>query len=199
MLEPGQNMLGIVWYRIYAWEETVDEDLDPDKHTIVMCHHGIRSMRVCQRLAALGFTDLSNVQGGIHAYTMEIDNSLPTYWDCYSDCSSHARRYHSWKLLWLMVSTVCDDHNFVFSCIRICVQNNTWSMMPFAQVLISIWAATLLYSMVPYSHPACVQYFASTHYALCVVTRNCSRIYMWRCVGGILSRWCWNNTILIVS
>lgn len=65
--------------RIYAWEETVDEDLDPDKHTIVMCHHGIRSMRVCQRLAALGFTDLSNVQGGIHAYTMEIDNSLPTY------------------------------------------------------------------------------------------------------------------------
>ncbi len=45
----------------------------------VMCHHGGRSERVAAFLEARGFADVCNVDGGIDAYALEIDASIPRY------------------------------------------------------------------------------------------------------------------------
>lgn len=54
-------------------------ELPQDKPIAVMCHHGGRSERVAQFLDARGFADVSNVDGGIDAYALEVDSSVPRY------------------------------------------------------------------------------------------------------------------------
>jgi len=61
------------------WVEKLLAQFDRDRKTIVMCHHGIRSLHLCQWLEAKGFTDLYNVSGGIDAYAVRVDRSLPRY------------------------------------------------------------------------------------------------------------------------
>lgn len=53
--------------------------LSPDKETVVMCHHGVRSANFSSFLAQQGFSKVRNLLGGIDAYSKEIDNSVPTY------------------------------------------------------------------------------------------------------------------------
>jgi molybdopterin/thiamine biosynthesis adenylyltransferase/rhodanese-related sulfurtransferase len=53
--------------------------LPKDKHLLILCHSGGRSMRVVQFLRAQGFTSVSNVSGGIDAWAEEIDPSLRRY------------------------------------------------------------------------------------------------------------------------
>jgi rhodanese-related sulfurtransferase len=66
--------------REYAdWSLEIYTRLDKDTETIVLCHHGMRSAQMCQWLVSQGFTDVSNVIGGIDAYSHHIDRSLPTY------------------------------------------------------------------------------------------------------------------------
>lgn len=55
------------------------QELDPAQELIFHCHHGQRSMAVCQALAAEGFSNLYNLTGGIHAWALEVDASLPRY------------------------------------------------------------------------------------------------------------------------
>jgi rhodanese-related sulfurtransferase len=56
-------------------------DLDEASPLAVLCHHGQRSMHVCQYLAQNGFdeTTLLNVAGGIDAWSRERDASVPIY------------------------------------------------------------------------------------------------------------------------
>lgn len=54
-------------------------DLPKDRLILVQCHHGGRSMRVTQFLRANGFTQVTNVAGGIDAWALEIDPSLARY------------------------------------------------------------------------------------------------------------------------
>lgn len=58
--------------------ERVDE-LDPEKPVVVMCHHGGRSRQVAYWLKQRGFADVSNFDGGIDAWSLEIDPSVPRY------------------------------------------------------------------------------------------------------------------------
>lgn len=51
----------------------------PDAHVLVLCHHGGRSARVTQFLRANGFERATNVAGGIDAWAVEIDPTLPRY------------------------------------------------------------------------------------------------------------------------
>lgn len=53
--------------------------LPKDRHLLVMCHHGARSLQVTQYLRSNGFTSVSNVAGGIAAWTDEIDPTLARY------------------------------------------------------------------------------------------------------------------------
>ena len=47
---------------------------------IVYCHHGVRSMAVAQWLSAQGMASINNLQGGIDAYSLQADKSVPRYW-----------------------------------------------------------------------------------------------------------------------
>lgn len=53
--------------------------LPRDRLILVQCHHGGRSLRVTQYLRAQGFTQVSNVAGGIDAWAEQIDPALPRY------------------------------------------------------------------------------------------------------------------------
>lgn len=61
------------------WSELIQNYLDPCTETIVMCHHGVRSARVCQWLLSQGFTNVKNLSGGIDAYSIQVDPSIPRY------------------------------------------------------------------------------------------------------------------------
>lgn len=53
--------------------------LDKNKETVVMCHHGVRSANFCSFLSQQGFSNVRNLTGGIDAYSIEIDPSIPRY------------------------------------------------------------------------------------------------------------------------
>lgn len=54
-------------------------ELDPDASWVVLCHHGIRSNRVAGILHGQGFSDVSNLRGGIDAWSRDVDPQVPVY------------------------------------------------------------------------------------------------------------------------
>lgn len=54
-------------------------ELDPDRETIVVCHHGVRSAQVAMYLARMGFEHTVNLVGGIDAWSEDADPSTPRY------------------------------------------------------------------------------------------------------------------------
>lgn len=50
-----------------------------NKRIVVMCHLGGRSLRVTQWLRNNGFALTQNMTGGIDAWSVEIDGSIPRY------------------------------------------------------------------------------------------------------------------------
>jgi rhodanese-related sulfurtransferase len=55
------------------------DELDPQRETVVVCHHGVRSLRVVQFLESRGFSKLYNLQGGLDAWAREVDPAMHTY------------------------------------------------------------------------------------------------------------------------
>jgi monothiol glutaredoxin len=55
------------------------EQLDKDALLVFHCHHGGRSQRAAEHFAALGFTNVWNLDGGIDAWSREVDPSVPRY------------------------------------------------------------------------------------------------------------------------
>jgi rhodanese-related sulfurtransferase len=56
-----------------------NQELDPDEHIIVLCHHGIRSMNVTNFLRQQGFDKAQSLAGGIDRWAREIDPSVGVY------------------------------------------------------------------------------------------------------------------------
>lgn len=54
-------------------------ELDPHGEYIVYCHTGRRSWQVCAYLMNQGFTNVANLSGGIHAWSMFVDPNVPRY------------------------------------------------------------------------------------------------------------------------
>ncbi len=54
-------------------------ELDPDRETIVICHHGIRSRSVASYLSNNEFSQVINLTGGIDAWAKYVDLSMETY------------------------------------------------------------------------------------------------------------------------
>lgn len=61
------------------WAEQIPVRFDPHAETLVICHHGMRSAQMCQWLINQGFTNVKNIQGGIDAYSVVVDPSVPRY------------------------------------------------------------------------------------------------------------------------
>jgi rhodanese-related sulfurtransferase len=57
------------------------KELEPHKDGLIVvhCHHGGRSLRVTQFLRQQGFAQVQNLAGGIDAWSLQIDPSVPRY------------------------------------------------------------------------------------------------------------------------
>lgn len=55
------------------------DELDRNAEIFVLCHHGMRSAHVADYLAEQGFTRIGNVTGGIDAWALFVDPSVPRY------------------------------------------------------------------------------------------------------------------------
>lgn len=54
-------------------------ELHPQDTIVVHCHKGGRSMQVCHFLERHGYKDVSNLEGGITAWSLQIDPTVPRY------------------------------------------------------------------------------------------------------------------------
>jgi rhodanese-related sulfurtransferase len=56
-------------------------ELEPwrDRPIIVHCHHGVRSLRVTHFLRDKGFSQAQSMKGGIDAWSVDVDPSVPRY------------------------------------------------------------------------------------------------------------------------
>jgi len=53
--------------------------LDPQAEIVIHCHMGMRSMDATQFLLQQGFKNVKNLTGGINAWSMQVDPSVPKY------------------------------------------------------------------------------------------------------------------------
>ncbi|MGC2474802.1 MAG: rhodanese-like domain-containing protein [Candidatus Sulfotelmatobacter sp.] len=56
-----------------------NQELDPEDHIVVMCHHGVRSMNVTVWLRQQGFEKVQSMRGGIDAWSRRVDEKVPKY------------------------------------------------------------------------------------------------------------------------
>ena len=62
------------------WPAIAGEKLsDPTERLLIHCHHGARSGQAAAFLLRHGFTDVTNLAGGIDAWSQEIDPAVPRY------------------------------------------------------------------------------------------------------------------------
>ena len=54
-------------------------ELDPEKQIITLCHHGVRSQTALGILVRGGFKNVKNLTGGIDAYSLTADPTIPRY------------------------------------------------------------------------------------------------------------------------
>ena len=71
---PGAKLMPMGEVRSRAHQE-----LDPDDHIVVVCHHGVRSMNVTAWLRQQGFERAQSMRGGIDAWSRRVDLKVPVY------------------------------------------------------------------------------------------------------------------------
>ncbi|MFN7983539.1 MAG: rhodanese-like domain-containing protein [Vicinamibacterales bacterium] len=54
-------------------------ELPRDTAIVFQCHHGVRSQNAAEYFLAKGFTNLFNLVGGIDAWSLQVDPSVPRY------------------------------------------------------------------------------------------------------------------------
>lgn len=50
-----------------------------DRNVVVICHHGVRSLQVAHYLEQRGFSHVTNLDGGMEAWSLTVDASVPRY------------------------------------------------------------------------------------------------------------------------
>jgi rhodanese-related sulfurtransferase len=71
---PGAEL-----FPLSQWPAIVDQLTDREQPLLVVCHHGGRSARATDFLLRQGFTQVTNVAGGIDAWSCEVDPAVPRY------------------------------------------------------------------------------------------------------------------------
>ena len=54
-------------------------DLDPEKEIVTICHTGVRSFHAMSFLRKNGFSKVRSLRGGIDAWSVQVDPSVPRY------------------------------------------------------------------------------------------------------------------------
>ena len=55
------------------------QELDPEEHIVVVCHHGVRSLTVTNWLRQQGFEKTQSLRGGIDGWARTVDPKVPLY------------------------------------------------------------------------------------------------------------------------
>ncbi|BAH37206.1 MAG TPA: rhodanese-like domain-containing protein [Gemmatimonas aurantiaca] len=55
------------------------QSLDPERPYALLCHHGMRSEMAANWLVQQGFQQLINIEGGIDAWSHQVDPDIPRY------------------------------------------------------------------------------------------------------------------------
>jgi rhodanese-related sulfurtransferase len=55
------------------------QELDPEAHIVVICHHGVRSLKVTHWFRQQGFENVQSLGGGIDLWSRTIDPKIPLY------------------------------------------------------------------------------------------------------------------------
>ena len=53
--------------------------MDPNTLMVFQCHHGIRSQQAAEYFQHHGLRNLCNLSGGIDAWSLTVDSSVPRY------------------------------------------------------------------------------------------------------------------------
>lgn len=62
------------------WVNRIDALLDRDREVVVLCHAGMRSWQFgCWLMEQQGFERVWNLEGGIDAWSVQADPSVPRY------------------------------------------------------------------------------------------------------------------------
>lgn len=77
--EDGFRLVHIPMRDVPARLTELKEALGTDQPIACLCHHGMRSLQVANYLVQNGFGEIVNLQGGIHAWSQQIDPSVPFY------------------------------------------------------------------------------------------------------------------------
>jgi len=71
---PGAELIPLSQFQRLA-----PQRLDEDDAIIVYCHHGMRSQQAQQYLKSKGFTNVTNLLGGIDAWALSVDPAMKRY------------------------------------------------------------------------------------------------------------------------
>jgi rhodanese-related sulfurtransferase len=77
--EDGFTLLTLPMRQIPARLAELQETLGTDHPIACLCHHGMRSLQVANYLAQSGFGEVVNLQGGIEAWSQQVDPSVARY------------------------------------------------------------------------------------------------------------------------
>lgn len=74
-----QGFVNLPLSEFEQWANQIHTLFNHAAETFVICHHGIRSAQMCEWLLNQGFTNVKNIAGGIDAYSIVVDSSIPRY------------------------------------------------------------------------------------------------------------------------
>jgi rhodanese-related sulfurtransferase len=81
--EPGElqkaHIEGSLHMRMGDVPMRAHQELDPDDHIVVVCHHGVRSLSVTTWLRQQGFEKVQSMRGGIDGWARTVDPKVPLY------------------------------------------------------------------------------------------------------------------------
>lgn len=70
---------GSILIPLSEFQTRAEEELNQDEEIVIHCHHGGRSQQACEYLVSQGYQNVSNVKGGIHAWSVEVDPKVKQY------------------------------------------------------------------------------------------------------------------------
>lgn len=77
------DLVSIKGSTLLPMSELVDRQAElvglENRHAVVYCHHGIRSLRVAAWLQEQGFSTVQSLAGGIDAWAEQIDPEMARY------------------------------------------------------------------------------------------------------------------------
>jgi rhodanese-related sulfurtransferase len=59
--------------------DRMQNEIKPDDETIVICHHGMRSFQIANYLEGIGYSKITNLEGGVDAWATAVDADMAQY------------------------------------------------------------------------------------------------------------------------